>query len=140
MSTQSIGLFARLAQGSLVKQILIGLVLGILLALVSKPAAEAGAARDPVRRRAESRRAGAGSDAGHGLDRQPPARTKNQHSPYSVPVSAGNLLAALTPWCSASFPSTLHLTSAAGDITPPSGIVEVLRGLLMSMVSNPITR
>ena len=37
------------------------------------------------------------------------------------------------------FPSTLHLTSAAGDITPPSGIVEVLRGLLMSMVSNPIT-
>ena len=37
------------------------------------------------------------------------------------------------------FPSTLHLTSAAGDVTPPSGIVEVLRGLLMSMVSNPIT-
>lgn len=37
------------------------------------------------------------------------------------------------------FPSTLHLTSAAGDITPPSGIVEVLRGLLMSMVSNPVT-
>lgn len=29
----------RLAQGSLVKQILIGLVLGVLLALVSKPAA-----------------------------------------------------------------------------------------------------
>jgi serine/threonine transporter len=31
--------FSRLAQGSLVKQILIGLVLGVLLALVSKPAA-----------------------------------------------------------------------------------------------------
>lgn len=41
MSTQSRGLFARLAQGSLVKQILVGLVLGILLAMVSKPAAEA---------------------------------------------------------------------------------------------------
>ncbi|QUJ01463.1 hypothetical protein KCP75_17060 [Salmonella enterica subsp. enterica] len=26
----------------------------------------------------------------------------------------------------------------ARDIVPPSGIVEVLRGLLMSMVSNPI--
>ncbi len=36
------------------------------------------------------------------------------------------------------FPSTLHLTTAADSITPPSGIVEVLRGLLMSMVSNPI--
>ena len=35
MSTQSRGLFARLAQGSLVKQILVGLVLGILLAMVS---------------------------------------------------------------------------------------------------------
>ncbi|MCF2001694.1 serine/threonine transporter SstT, partial [Escherichia coli] len=35
MTTQrSSGLFSRLAQGSLVKQILIGLVLGILLALV----------------------------------------------------------------------------------------------------------
>ena len=42
MTTQrSSGLLSRLAQGSLVKQILIGLVLGILLALVSKPAAEA---------------------------------------------------------------------------------------------------
>ena len=33
MSTQSTGLFARLAQGSLVKQILVGLVLGILLVM-----------------------------------------------------------------------------------------------------------
>jgi len=35
------------------------------------------------------------------------------------------------------FPSTLHLVTGATEITPPSGIVEVLRGLLMSMVSNP---
>ena len=42
MTTQrSSGLLQRLVQGSLVKQILIGLILGILLALVSKPAAEA---------------------------------------------------------------------------------------------------
>lgn len=42
MTTQrSSGLLSRLAQGSPVKQILIGPVLGILLALVSKPAAEA---------------------------------------------------------------------------------------------------
>ncbi len=35
------GLLQRLAAGSLVKQILIGLVLGVLLAWISKPAAEA---------------------------------------------------------------------------------------------------
>ncbi|VDA26778.1 hypothetical protein BANRA_05308 [Klebsiella pneumoniae] len=35
--TPSSGWLSRLAQGSLVKQILIGLVLGVLLALVSKP-------------------------------------------------------------------------------------------------------
>lgn len=39
MVTQSPGLVKRLAQGCLVKQILVGLVLGIALALVSKPAA-----------------------------------------------------------------------------------------------------
>lgn len=43
MATQSprSTLLRRLAQGSLVKQILIGLVLGVLLATVSKPAAVA---------------------------------------------------------------------------------------------------
>ncbi len=42
MATQrASGLLQRLAQGSLVKQILVGLVLGILLAWISKPAAEA---------------------------------------------------------------------------------------------------
>ena len=39
MSIQAPGLLKRLAQGSLVKQILIGLVLGIALAAISKPAA-----------------------------------------------------------------------------------------------------
>jgi Na+/serine symporter len=41
MTTSSSGLFARLSRGSLVKQILVGLVLGVALALISKPAAEA---------------------------------------------------------------------------------------------------
>jgi serine/threonine transporter len=36
------------------------------------------------------------------------------------------------------FPSTLQLTTGATDITPPAGIVEVMHGLLMSMVANPI--
>ncbi|MFW3297983.1 hypothetical protein ACODQQ_18050, partial [Enterobacter quasiroggenkampii] len=38
MTTTSSGLLARLSRGSLVKQILVGLVLGVALALISKPA------------------------------------------------------------------------------------------------------
>ncbi len=50
----------------------------------------------------------------------------------------GTFSAALTAVLFSFLSSTLHLTTAADSITPPSGIVEVLRGLLMSMVSNPI--
>ncbi|MDF2779548.1 MAG: serine/threonine protein kinase, partial [Enterobacteriaceae bacterium] len=39
MATQPSGLLRHIMQGSLVKQILVGLVLGILLAWISKPAA-----------------------------------------------------------------------------------------------------
>ncbi|HBV39574.1 MAG TPA: serine/threonine transporter SstT, partial [Erwinia sp.] len=35
-------------------------------------------------------------------------------------------------------PQTLTLSAANNEITPPSGILAVLNGLLMSMVSNPI--
>lgn len=71
MTTQTppSGLLQRLAQGSLVKQILIGLVLGVLLALVRTGGDRRWPARYAVRRRAESRSAGAGADAGDGLHR-----------------------------------------------------------------------
>lgn len=69
MTTQrSPGLFRRLAHGSLVKQILVGLVLGILLAWISKPAAEAvGLLGTLFRRRTESRCPHPGVDAGDGI-------------------------------------------------------------------------
>lgn len=63
------GWISRLAQGSLVKQILIGLVLGVLLALVSKPTAIAVGLLYPVRRRVKGGGTGAGIDAGDGLHR-----------------------------------------------------------------------
>lgn len=64
------GWISRLAQGSLVKQILIGLVLGVLLALVSKPTAIAvGLLGTLFRRRVKGGGAGAGIDAGDGLHR-----------------------------------------------------------------------
>ncbi|MGK9173201.1 serine/threonine transporter SstT [Yokenella regensburgei] len=40
--------------------------------------------------------------------------------------------------CSFLFPSTLKLSAAASDVVAPSGIVDVLKGLLASMVANPI--
>jgi Na+/serine symporter len=36
------------------------------------------------------------------------------------------------------FPQTLSMNVGATEISPPSGITEVLHGLLMSMVANPI--
>jgi len=141
MSTQSSGLFARLAQGSLVKQILVGLVLGILLAMVSKPAAEAtgllgtlfvGALKAVAPVLVLMLVMASIANHQHGQ--------KTNIRPILFLYLLGTFSAALTAVVfSFLFPSTLHLTSAAGDITPPSGIVEVLRGLLMSMVSNPIT-
>ncbi|MFQ7388689.1 MAG: hypothetical protein ACLRP3_08585 [Escherichia sp.] len=56
-------------------------------------------------------------------------------SAYFVPLSAGHLLSALAAVIF-SLPSFYPaLVGSAGDISPPSGIVEVMRGLVMSMVS-----
>jgi serine/threonine transporter len=129
----------RLAQGSLVKQILIGLVLGVLLALVSASGYRRRPAGDPVRRRVKAvapvlvLMLVMASIANHQHGQKTSIR------PILFLYLLGTFSAALTAVLfSFLFPSTLHLTTAADSITPPSGIVEVLRGLLMSMVSNPI--
>lgn len=140
MTTQrSSGLISRLAQGSLVKQILIGLVLGIALALISKPAAEALVCWAPCSSRIKSRRSilvlmlVMASIANHQHGQ------KTNIRPILFLYLLGTFSAALAAVVfSFAFPSTLHLASSANDIVPPSGIVEVMRGLLMSMVSNPI--
>ena len=36
------------------------------------------------------------------------------------------------------FPTTLTLTQGAGDVTPPEGIVEVLKSLLLNIFTNPV--
>ena len=36
------------------------------------------------------------------------------------------------------FPVSLSLVSGAGDLTPPGGIVEVLKSLLVNVVDNPV--
>jgi serine/threonine transporter len=140
MATQSPGLLRRLAQGSLVKQILVGLVLGIALALISKDAAIAtgllgtlfvGALKAVAPVLVLMLVMASIANHQHGQ--------KTSIRPILFLYLLGTFSAALTAVVvSFIFPSTLHLTTGATDIVPPSGIVEVLRGLLMSMVSNPI--
>ncbi|PWW05970.1 serine/threonine transporter SstT [Mangrovibacter plantisponsor] len=134
------GLFQRIAQGSLVKQILVGLILGILLAWASKPAALAVGLLGTLFVGALKAVAPVlvlmlvmSSIASHTKGR------KTNIRPILVLYLLGTFSAALCAVVvSFVFPSTLHLTAAATDVTPPSGIVEVLKGLLMSMVSNPV--
>lgn len=140
MTVQSSGLFKRLAQGSLVKQILIGLVLGILLALVSKPAAIAtgllgtlfvGALKAVAPILVLTLVMASIANHQHGQ--------KTNIRPILWMYLLGTFSAALTAVVvSFMFPSTLQLATGATDITPPAGIVEVMHSLLMSVVANPI--
>lgn len=133
-------LLRRLAQGSLVKQILIGLVLGVLLATVSKPAAVAVGLLGTLFVGALKAVAPVlvlmlvmASIANHQQGQKTSIR------PILFLYLLGTFAAALR--CSVDGKRKLNSTAvnaAAESITPPSGIVEVLRGLLMSMVSNPI--
>nr|WP_318384301.1 serine/threonine transporter SstT [uncultured Enterobacter sp.] len=134
------GLLQRLAHGSLVKQILIGLVLGILLAWVSKPAALAAGLLGTLFVGALKAVAPVlvlmlvmASIANHKHGQKTTIR------PILVLYLVGTFSAALTAVVfSFLFPSSLQLVTGATDITPPAGIVEVLRDLLLSMVANPI--
>lgn len=138
--SQSRGLLQRLARGSLVKQILVGLVLGILLAWLSKPAAVAvgllgtlfvGALKAVAPVLVLMLVMASIANHKHGQ--------KTNIRPILWLYLLGTFSAALTAVLfSFLFPSTLHLTTGTTEITPPSGIVEVLRDLLMSMVSNPV--
>lgn len=119
---------------------LVGLVLGILLAWISKPAAEAvgllgtlfvGALKAVAPILVLMLVMASIANHQHGQ--------KTNIRPILFLYLLGTFSAALAAVIfSFAFPSTLHLSSSAGDISPPSGIVEVMRGLVMSMVSNPI--
>lgn len=140
MTTSSSGLLARLSRGSLVKQILVGLVFGVALALISKPAAEATGLLGTLFVGALKAVAPVlvltlvmASIANHQQGQ------KTNIRPILWMYLLGTFSAALTAVVvSFIFPSTLQLTTGATDITPPAGIVEVMHGLLMSIVANPI--
>ena len=140
MTTSSSGMLARLSRGSLVKQIVVGLVLGVALALLSKPAAEATGLLGTLFVGALKAVAPVlvltlvmASIANHQQGQ------KTNIRPILWMYLLGTFSAALTAVVvSFIFPSTLQLTTGATDITPPAGIVEVMHGLLMSIVANPI--
>ncbi|PWC15514.1 serine/threonine transporter SstT [Brenneria roseae subsp. roseae] len=129
-----------ITQGSLVQQILLGLIAGIILASVSTQAAIAAGLLGSLFVGALKAVAPVlvlmlvmASIANHQQGQ------KTNIRPILVLYLIGTLSAALVAVVlSTLFPSTLALNAQAADITPPSGIVEVLKGLLMSTIANPI--
>ena len=140
METQHSRFLQYIAHGSLVKQILLGLAAGIILASLSTQAALAAGLLGTLFVGALKAVAPIlvlvlvmASIANHQQGQ------KTNIRPILFLYLLGTFSAAFVAVIlSISFPSTLALSAQAADITPPSGIVQVLKGLLMSVVSNPI--
>ncbi|HFQ5107522.1 TPA: serine/threonine transporter SstT [Vibrio vulnificus] len=133
-------LIARFARGNLVIQILVGIILGISLALVSPSSAESVGMLGSLFVGALKAIAPilvfilvAASIAN---------QKKNQHThmrPIIVMYLAGTFFAALTAVVlSFMFPTTLTLVTAAEGANPPQGILEVIKTLLFKLVDNPV--
>lgn len=133
-------IFRFLVRGSLVKQILAGLLSGIVLALFSKSAALSAGFLGTLFVGALKAVAPVlvlmlvmSSVVNHQRSE------KTYIRPVILLYLSGTFLAALAAVVfSFLFPSSLHLVTHASDITPPSRIVEVLGNLLTSAVANPI--
>ncbi len=132
-------LLKRISQGSLVKQIIIGLACGIVLAWLSPAAASAagllgtlfvGALKAVAPLLVLVLVTASITNHKHGQ--------KTNIRPILLLYLLGTFSAALVAVIiSFIFPSTLVLASSGVDVNPPGGIVEVLEGLLMSVVANP---
>ncbi|WP_130831955.1 serine/threonine transporter SstT [[Erwinia] mediterraneensis] len=140
MKTTESSLVRQFTHGSLVKQILVGLVAGIVLAWISQDYANAVGILGSLFVSALKAVAPLlvlmlvmSSVASHKQGQ------KTNIRPILVLYLVGTFSAALTAVVvSFLMPSSLALVTGTDQIVPPSGILEVLRGLLMSMVSNPI--
>ena len=130
-----------LARISLVKQIVVGLVLGILLAWVS-PAA--GLAVGLLGSLFVGALKAVAPVLVFVLVMSAIAQHQKGNEAYIKPIIVlyiiGTFLAALSAVvASFAFPTEIILVPTDGvDVTPPSGIIEVLKTLLMNLVANPI--
>ncbi len=130
----------RVMRGNIVKQILAGLVLGILLSWLSPGTALAAGLLGTLFVSALKAVAPVlvlvlvmASVANHQQGQKISIR------PILLLYVIGTFAAAFTAVvASFLFPSSLHLVAAATDVVAPSGIVGVLEGLLMNIVANPI--
>ena len=128
-----------LFKGSLVKQIMVGLVAGVALAWLSRDAALAAGLLGELFVRALKAVAPLlvlvlviASIANHQQGQ------KTNIRPIIMLYLLSTLFAAMVAVIfSHLFQQTLSLVAVDTTITPPSGITEVLHGLLMSMVANP---
>lgn len=140
MEKQQKGFVQYIAQGSLVKQILLGLILGILLAWLAPSVAKSvellgnlfvGALKAvaPVLVWILVMSSIANHKAGQ----------KSHIRPILFLYLIGTFLAAVVAVIgSILFPSTLALVANNAQISPPENIIEVLRGVLLNIVANPI--
>lgn len=137
---QSNNIFARFARGNLVLQILVGIILGAIVATVSPDSAQSVGLLGNLFVGALKAVAPvlvfilvAASIAN---------QKKNQHTymrPIVVLYLLGTFTAALTAVVlSFMFPTTLTLVAGAEGATPPQGITEVLNTLVFKLVDNPV--
>ncbi|ERK17367.1 Sodium:dicarboxylate symporter [Pantoea sp. AS-PWVM4] len=140
MQTNIIGRLGALFAGSLVKQIMLGLIAGVALAWFSRDAALAVGLLGELFVRALKAVAPLlvlvlviSSIANHQQGQ------KTNIRPIIMLYLLSTFFAAVVAVIfSHLFPQMLSMNVGKTEITPPSGIAEVLHGLLMSMVANPI--
>ena len=140
MTTATPTAFQRLKRMSLISQIAIGLVLGVVLALVAPGATSSVALLGDIFITALKAVAPVlvfvlvtAAIAGH--KRGQPTHIRPVLMLYLLGTFAAALVAVMASFA---FPTTLVLDTAAASGNPPSSIIGVLRNLLLSAVSNPV--
>ena len=134
-------LIARWNQISLVKRILIGIVIGFILALAAPEAASGVSILGSL---FVSALKGVAPVLVfvlviHAIAKQSGGQKTNMKS-ILVLYAIGTFLAgAVAVIASFLFPTTLTLKEAAGDVSPPSGVGEVLETLVFNIFTNPVT-
>ena len=134
-------LIARWNQISLVNRILIGIVIGLILALVAPEAASGVSILGSLFVSALKAVAPVLVFVLviHAIAKQSGGQKTNMKS-ILVLYAIGTFLAgAVAVVASFLFPTTLTLKEAAGDVSPPSGVGEVLETLVFNIFTNPVT-
>jgi serine/threonine transporter len=138
--TQQHPLLRLINRTSLVSQILIGLIVGIVLALLAPEWAKSAGLLGNLFVGALKAVAPilvfvlvAASITGHKQGQK--TNIRPLLGLYLFGTFAAALVAVLASFM---FPSSLHLVANTADVTPPGGIIEVLQTLLFNVVSNPV--